>query len=268
MPDWPIPVYSDDFRPHDGQFEGSIRIFVLRFTRQICMAGKYKLRQFAEVTSFPNVLEAFDFEDGLLNISRDKQVRMKGAWRDRFFGNDHPLCLELACGKGEYSVGLARLYPHRNFVGVDIKGNRIWKGASEAIHHNLANVGFLRSRIEFINHYFSQEEVSEIWIVFPDPFLRYRDHKRRLTSRPFLDRYRDLLKDQSILHLKTDSEELYRYTLSTIEAHENFTLEIAESDIDQHPRSEELAIRTYYEKQHIGNGKTIKYIRARFRASA
>lgn len=228
------------------------------------MAGKNKLRQFAEVTSFPNVLEAFDFEDGLLNVSEVEKVHIKGEWASRFFGNNHPLCLELACGKGEYSVGLAELYPQRNYIGMDIKGNRIWKGASEAILHNLDNVGFLRSRIEFINHYFMKEEVSEIWIVFPDPFLRYRDENRRLTSRPFLDRYRDLLASQSALHLKTDSTELFRYTISAIEDHENYTLEEAEDDIDQNPRNEELSIRTHYEKQHMEDGKTIKYIRARF----
>src|SRR5690606_10420911 len=116
------------------------------------------------------------------------------------------------------ALGLARLYPDRNFIGMDIKGNRIWKGAGEALRHEMSNVGFLRSRIEFVNHYFAEDEVSEIWIIFPDPFLKSRDEQRRLTSEPFLDRYRDLLKDQSVLHLKTDSEVLFEFTQTSIDA--------------------------------------------------
>lgn len=228
------------------------------------MAGKNKLKKFAEVTAFPNVLEAFAFEDGLLHLNESEKVRMKGQWGTRFFGSSHPICLELACGKGEYTLGLARLYPDRNYIGMDIKGNRIWKGAGEALRHQLTNVGFLRSRIEFVNHYFAEDEISEIWIIFPDPFLRSRDEQRRLTSEPFLDRYRDLLKDQSVLHLKTDSDALFEFSLSSIDAHENFTLELVKPDIDRLPRTDELAIKTYYEKKHLENGKTIKYIQARF----
>ena len=229
------------------------------------MAGKNKLKKFAEVTSFPNVLEAFAFEDGLLHLNEREKVRMRGQWASRFFGNSHPICLELACGKGEYTLGLAKLYSHRNFIGMDIKGNRIWKGARQAIRNEMANVGFLRSRIEFVNHYFVQGEVSEIWIIFPDPFLKSRDEQRRLTSEPFLDRYRDLLKDQSVLHLKTDSDELFEFTQHSIDMHDNFTLEQVISDIDRQVRSDELAIQTYYEKKHLKNGKTIKYVQARFR---
>lgn len=229
------------------------------------MAGKSKLKQFAEVTSFPNVLEAFTFDDGWLNINEEDKVRLKGQWATSFFNNEQPVSLELACGKGEYSLGLARLNPERNYIGMDIKGNRIWKGAREAINQELTNVGFLRSRIEFINDYFDEDEVSEMWIVFPDPFLRCRDENRRLTSRPFLDRYRDLLANQSTLHLKTDSEELFQFTIRSIEQHENFSLDDFDPDIDRSIRSEELAIKTYYELQHIEEGKSIKYIRARFR---
>lgn len=228
------------------------------------MAGKGKLRKFAEITSFPNVLEAFTFDDGYLHADEDSKILMKGKWRTEFFKNDRSLCLELACGKGEYALGLGALYPDRNFVGVDIKGNRIWKGARRAIREDMDNIGFLRSRIEFLNVYFAQDEVSEIWIVFPDPFLKTRDTNRRLTSGPFLDRYRDVLQDQALLHLKTDSDELYEYTLESIGQHPNYDIVTHDPDIDCEMRSDELAIRTYYEKQHMEQGKKIKYVQARF----
>lgn len=228
------------------------------------MAGKGKLKKFAEITSFPNVLEAFTFDDGYLHADADQKIRIKGNWATQFFESNHPLCLELACGKGEYALGLAQLYPDRNFVGVDIKGNRIWKGARRAIRESHDNVGFLRSRIEFINTYFEENEVSEIWIVFPDPFLRTRDANRRLTSGPFLDRYRDLLQDQASVHLKTDSDVLYEYTLESIGQHPHFDIITHNPDIDREIRSEELAIQTFYEKQHLAEGKKIKYIKARF----
>lgn len=232
------------------------------------MAGKGKLKKFAEITSFPNVLEAFTFDDGYLHADEDTRIRIKGKWKREFFKNDRSLCLELACGKGEYALGLGALYPDRNFIGVDIKGNRIWKGARRAIREGLDNVGFLRSRIEFINMYFVQDEVSEIWIVFPDPFLKIRDTNRRLTSGPFLDRYRGLLQDQALIHLKTDSDELYEYSLESIGNHPNYDIVTHNPDIDLKERSEELAIRTFYEKQHLEKGKKIKYIQAQFNKNA
>jgi len=226
------------------------------------MAGKNKLRQFAEVTSFPNVLEAFSFDDGYLHLNEDEKIQMKGLWASEFFGNDHPVCLELACGKGEYTLGLARLYPQCNFVGVDIKGNRIWKGAREALQQQLDNAGFLRSRIEFINEYFNEGEVSDIWIIFPDPFRRKRDDNNRLTSKPFLDRLHILMREGAKLHLKTDSESLFQFSLKSIEVHPHFDLEFFDQDIDRNPRSEELAIKTFYEKKHLAEGKKISYLRA------
>lgn len=228
------------------------------------MAGKNKLKKFAEITSFPNVLEAFTFEDGLLHINDREMVRMKGQWGADFFGNSGPICLELACGKGEYSIGLAKLHPDRNYIGMDIKGNRIWRGARHALENELSNVGFLRSRIEFINHYFAEDEIAEIWIVFPDPFLRARDENRRLTSIPFLDRYGDLLRNGAKLHLKTDSQELFDFTLETIQEHPQFRLESVIPDVDLSERSPELSIQTFYERKHLRDGKSIKYIRAHF----
>ena len=227
------------------------------------MSAKGKLKKFAAITSFPNVLEAFTFDDGYLHADVNEKVKMQGKWGSQFFGNDHPLCLELCCGKGEYTLGLAELYPERNHIGMDIKGNRIWKGARKAIKNNMNNVGFLRSRIEFIDVYFDKDEVSEIWIIFPDPFLKSRDANRRLTSKPFLDRYLKVMKDGGYLHLKTDSDVLYEYTLNSIDQHENYQIEFHDPDIDHTPRSEEMAIKTYYEKQHLQNQKKIKYIRAR-----
>ncbi|MBY5957822.1 tRNA (guanosine(46)-N7)-methyltransferase TrmB [Membranicola marinus] len=229
------------------------------------MSGKGKLKKFAEITSFPNVLEAFTFENGYLNADAETKVYIKGKWGTDFFDEDRPISLELACGKGEYTVGLARLFPGRNFVGVDIKGNRIWKGARQAIRENLDNAGFLRSRIEFLSTYFAPDEVAEIWIIFPDPFLRLRDSNRRLTSSEFLDRYKEVLKDGALIHLKTDSDELYEYSLESISRHPHFEMVTSSADIDQVERSVELSIRTYYEQQHLAAGKKIKYIRARFR---
>jgi len=222
-----------------------------------------KLKKFADITSFPNVMEAFTFGDGLLHADMNKKVKMKGRWSSHFFGNGHPLCLELACGKGEYTIGLAGLYPARNFIGMDVKGTRIWKGARQAFERNMQNVGFLRSRIEFIDTYFDKGEVAEIWIVFPDPFLKPRDENRRLTAQPFLDRYLHVLENGANLHLKTDSDELYEFTLDSIDQHANYQIEFHEADIDRSPRSEELAIKSFYEKQHLKNHKKIKYIRAR-----
>lgn len=225
------------------------------------MAGKQKLKKFAELTSFPNVLEAFTYDDGYLHANAIEKVLMTGSWASQFFKNDHPLTLELGCGKGEYSTGLAKLYPSQNFIGVDIKGNRLWTGAYYAIDNEIDNVGFLRSKIEFIDSYFEEDEVSGIWIIFPDPFLKSRDMNRRLTSQPFLDKYCKILRNGSHLHLKTDSEELYDFTLKSIAQHENFRVVVENSDIDRSPRSDELAIKTFYEKQHIRDGKKIRYIR-------
>lgn len=227
------------------------------------MSRKNKLQKFAEISAFSNVLEAFTFEDGYLHANPDEKVKYTGNWSREFFKNENPLFLELACGKGEYTLGLSALYPDRNFIGMDIKGNRIWKGAKRALQEERKNVGFVRSRIEFITSYFGSEEIDGIWITFPDPFLKERDERRRLTSPEFLDRYTEILKDGGRLHLKTDDDQLYYFSLETLQAHPAYRIEAYSPDIYKSSQTPpELEIRTFYEQQHLTDGKTIKYIRA------
>ena len=164
--------------------------------------GQKKLQRFAEIRTFHNVLEY--------------PQQMQGKW-SAFFQNNHPLTLELACGKGEYAVGLGRMLPNRNFIGVDLKGNRIWVGAKKALQEKLENVAFIRSQIDKIDQYFEKGEVSEIWITFPDPQLRTSKAKKRLTHPRFLRLYQNILAAGGPIHLKTDSPDLYRFTLSVIE---------------------------------------------------
>ena len=172
--------------------------------------------------------------------------------------------LELACGRGEYSVALSVLYANKNFIGVDIKGARLHQGATRALRQNLENVAFIRTRIEQIDMFFSENEISEIWITFPDPFLNETKSNRRLTSIPFLERYCKFLKKDGILHLKTDSTELYDFTLETLSFQTLFTLLESDNDIYAHPLSiPELDIKTYYEKKHLQDGRLIKYIKCK-----
>ncbi|TDH24036.1 tRNA (guanosine(46)-N7)-methyltransferase TrmB [Segetibacter sp. 3557_3] len=209
------------------------------------MAQK-KLKRFAELKSFPNV---FEYPEN-----------MQGKW-DAFFGNPNPVTLELACGKGEYAVGLGRLYPNRNFIGVDIKGNRMWKGAKTAIEEGLKNVGFLRSQVERINEYFKPGEVSEIWITFPDPQLRVSRAKKRLTHPRFLRLYQQILATNGTINLKTDSPDLYDFTLQVAEL---YGLEIVHKSANVYasgPVSNELAIKTHYEGLDIAKSSRIFYIR-------
>jgi len=173
------------------------------------------------------------------------------------------LNIELACGRGEYSIGLAKMFPEKNFIGVDIKGARIWAGATKSKLLGLDNVAFLRTRIEFIEDYIEINEVDEIWITFADPFLRESKHNRRLSSSFFLDKYANLLTPNGILHIKTDSPVLYRYSLDTLSHHEKFRILYHDPDIYRAPFIKDaLRIQTYYEKQHLENKRTIKYIQA------
>lgn len=219
--------------------------------------GKNKAARFRENTILPNVIQP----------TRDQAINAfehKGKWRS-FFGNDHPIVLELGCGKGEYSVGLAKAFPEKNFIGVDIKGARFWFGAKEAIEGQLNNVAFLRTQIELIDNLFAENEVSEIWITFPDPQIKYRRTKHRLTNPEFLAKYRQILKKDGIMHLKTDSEYLHGYTLGLLQGlgHEILT---AHHDIygaaEYQPDTPLLKdIRTYYEELFSSKGKTITYIK-------
>lgn len=207
--------------------------------------GQKKLKRFAEIASFGNVLQ---YPEGI-----------KGNWQ-RHFGNDNPISLELACGKGEYAVGLGELHPARNFIGVDLKGNRIWVGAKRATEKKLQNVAFLRTQIDQITEYFAQGEVSEVWITFPDPQLRLSRAKKRLTHPKFLRLYKQILKPGGLIHLKTDSPELYQFTRTVIS---NYGLPL-HSDYDDvyslEQISEELKIKTHYESLDIAASNRIHYL--------
>ena len=226
------------------------------------MGRKNKLRKFAEVLSFPNVYECYNVQQPALTAAGMRQVELKGQWKARHFRNDYPITLELACGGGEYTVELARRFTQRNFIGVDVKGNRIWKGAKTALQDNIPNAAFLRTRIEIIDHFFAPAEVDEIWITFPDPFPRASKENRRLSSAFFLDKYRKILRPGGLVHLKHDDPDFYRFTLDTIAADPRCTLLYADDDIYAKPLPyPELGIQTLYESMHLAAGKTIKYVR-------
>lgn len=226
------------------------------------MSRRNKLEKFAELLTFKNVYQNYSFKDPGLHYLHGDLVERKGKWSKVHFTNDHPLILELACGWGEYSLGLARQQPNSNFIGVDVKGNRIWKGAKNALEEGLSNVAFLRTRIEQIEQFFANGEVSEVWITFPDPFLRKSKSNRRLTAEHFLRKYRKILLPGGMVHLKTDSPELYEFTLETLQQIEFCRLAYHDdhiySKVLPHPA---LEIKTKYEHMHLEAGKTIKYIK-------
>jgi len=208
--------------------------------------GQKKLQRFAEIKAFKNVLE---YPSG-----------MKGEWKN-FFHNAHPITLELACGKGEYAVGLARLHKSRNFIGLDIKGNRMWVGAKTALDEGLNNVAFLRTQIEKITDYFGQEEVSEIWITFPDPQLRISKAKKRLTHPRFLRLYQLIMGSKGIVNLKTDSPDLYNFTKKVIDLFDLQLLEDYSDVYNEGQLSSELKIKTHYEKLDIAKSNRIHYLK-------
>ena len=197
------------------------------------------------------------------SVIENVPFEMKGRWRDEYFHNQNPIVLELGCGKGEYTVGLARMFPDINFIGVDIKGARMHKGAKEAISENLANVAFLRTNIEFIDRFFGEDEVQEIWLTFSDPQMK--NPRKRLSSTYFMERYRRFLADKGIVHLKTDSNFLFTYTRYMVE-HNSLPLLFSTEDlyhtdgIDEATR-QILGIKTYYEQQWIERGLNIKYMK-------
>ncbi len=226
------------------------------------MGRKNKLKKFADLFEFSNVYESFEAKNPGITAKDGSTIDMKGKWRSDHFKNDHPLVLELACGRGEYSVQMARRDPKTNFIGVDIKGARIWKGAKIALEEKLDNVAFLRTRIEMIEYFFAADEIDEIWITFPDPFLRKSKANRRLTAPMFLDRYRKILKPGGFVHLKTDAPSLHEFTLETIQDDEKCIIDYQNDDIYSGPLENELlAFKTYYEYMHLEAEKTIKYIR-------
>lgn len=228
------------------------------------MSKKNKLQKFADLLTFPNVYENFDPRYPELIGIDGEPVDLKGKWSEKHFGNNKPITLELACGKGHYTIGLAQRFPERNFIGVDIKGARIWKGATQALEEEISNAAFLRTRIEQIDLFFGKGEVDEIWITFPDPFLKKSKSNRRLTAHPFLEKYKSILKENGIVNLKTDSPELYEFTLDVMKTEKNFEMIYFDDDIYAKPLPvEALSIKTEYEGMHLAVNKTIKYVKLR-----
>jgi len=223
--------------------------------------GKGKLAKFADMDTYENVFQ-YPF-----SVVEHVPFEMKGHWREQYFHNDHPIVLELGCGKGEYTVELAKLYPDTNFIGVDIKGARMWTGATQALHEGLKNVAFLRTNIEIIERFFSEDEVQEIWLTFSDPQMK--NPRKRLTSTYFMERYRKFLVDGGIIHLKTDSNFLFTYTTYMVE-HNHLPIEYRTEDLYGNHNSQFsilnsqlLTIQTYYESMWIARGLNIKYMKWR-----
>lgn len=221
--------------------------------------GKGKLAKFADMASYPHVFE-YPY-----SVMDDVPFDMKGKWHKEFFQNDHPIVLELGCGRGEYTLGLARLYPDKNFIGVDIKGARMWTGATESMKEGLENVAFLRTNIEIIDRFFADGEVAEIWLTFSDPQMK--KVTKRLTSTYFMQRYRRFLQDGGRIHLKTDSNFLFTYTSYMVEKNRLpvviSTTDLYHSELTERPDTEEariLGIQTYYEQQWLDRGLNIKYM--------
>ncbi|SUJ13702.1 tRNA (guanine-N(7)-)-methyltransferase [Sphingobacterium spiritivorum] len=215
--------------------------------------GKDKLRKFAEVSTFKNVVQLDEGKD------------LKGKWGTQHFGNNNPIVLELACGKGEYTVNLAKLFPQKNFIGIDYKGNRIWRGAKTALEEGIGNVGFLRIQIETILEHFEENEVDEIWITFPDPQPQESREKKRLTNPKFLERYQYIMKPDGLMHLKTDNDGFYAYTLEQIDLL-GLTKEVQTDDLYHSELVDDvLSIKTYYEKKYLAHNKNINYVRWTFK---
>lgn len=225
--------------------------------------GKNKLKRFAENQSFGNVFQP----------SRNEVLEnfeLKGKWGNDFFGNHQPIVLELGCGKGEYTLAMARKFPEKNFIGIDIKGARFWRGAKSAMEEDLKNVAFLRTQIELVDFAFEENEISEIWITFPDPQIKFRRTKHRLTHPIFLHKFKKVLHSEGDVHLKTDSEFLYGYTHGILQM-ENYTVLVSSHDV-YHPDNVELpsivrSVQTFYEKKFLAENKKITYIRFNFNKS-
>ena len=231
------------------------------------MARRNKLMKFSELVSFQNVYENYDPKKPCLVGVNLEEVKLKGNWAATHFKNNNPIVLELACGRGEYTIGMAEMHPDKNFIGVDIKGARIWKGAKHALDNNLGNVAFLRTRIEQIALFFEKDEVDEIWITFPDPFLKDSKENRRLTSPAFLERYKQILKLSGTVNLKTDSPQLYEFTQEVVSQEESVEVLYDKDDIYNGPLEyPELELKTYYEKMHLLENRIIKFMKFRFKA--
>ncbi|MBO4308170.1 MAG: tRNA (guanosine(46)-N7)-methyltransferase TrmB [Bacteroidales bacterium] len=215
--------------------------------------GKHKLARFAENLTFPNLFQvSYEYLE-------QQDFEWRGRWKE-FFGNDNPIVLELGCGKGEYTIALARENSDRNYIGVDIKGARMWRGAKTSNEEQMKNVAFLRTRIEMINRFFGKDEVSEIWITFPDP--QPKKPMKRLTSERFLGYYRQMLQPGSPIHLKTDSRELYDYTMDEVIAPAGYKVEFSTADLyNSGYNGMAVAVQTFYENMFLKEGKAITYIK-------
>lgn len=222
------------------------------------MGSKNKLKRFKENETFENVIQP----------SREEIVNqtypLKGKWTSEFFKNERPLILELGCGKGEYTVGLAKRYPEYNFLGIDIKGARFWRGAKTALEEGIDNAKFLRTQIELVDQIFAPGEVHEIWITFPDPQIKYQRSKHRMTNPDFLKKYHQILKPEGVVHLKTDSEYMHGYTLGLLQGSGHEIL-YAHHDIYKNTEAPEeiVSIQTFYEAQYLKQGKPITYTKFR-----
>lgn len=224
------------------------------------VGSKNKLKRFSENETFSNVFQPTR-EEVVGN-----EFPLRGKWNSEFFKNDNPIVLELGCGKGEYSVGLAERFPEKNFIGIDIKGARFWRGAKTAVETGMNNVAFVRTQIELINHIFTENEVSEIWITFPDPQIKYKRTKHRMTNSEFLNNYKKILKPNGLMHLKTDSEFMHGYTLGLLHG-EGHEVVYANHNIykNEGAPAEVTGIQTFYESQYLEVNKPITYIQFRIK---
>jgi len=224
---------------------------------------KNKRKKIAEINTMPNVYQCPDYSESHLYSAAGERLDLRGKWQSQVFGNDHPITIELACGKGDYTIALAAKYPERNFIGVDIKGPRIHAGAKAALDAGLTNVAFARFKIENILHFFAPAEVHEIWITFPDPFPRERSEKHRLTYHTFLAKYKTILQPGGVVNFKTDDLPLFHFTRDSVKAFGSELLYYKENIYAEPLEMEELAIKTFYEKQHIAAGRSINFLRFR-----
>ncbi|MCC1483050.1 tRNA (guanosine(46)-N7)-methyltransferase TrmB [Winogradskyella immobilis] len=220
------------------------------------MGSKNKLKRFKENETFSNVYQPT--RDELVNA----RYQYKGQWNKSVFKNDNPIVLELGCGKGEYTVELAKRYPNKNFIGIDIKGARFWRGAKTAIEEQIPNASFIRTQIELVEYIFDENEVDEIWITFPDPQIKYKRTKHRMTNLQFIERYKKILKKEGIMHLKTDSEFMHGYTLGLLHGANHEVLYANHNVYKLEGSPEEVTeIQTFYENQYLEHNKAITYIR-------